>query len=807
VAGSAVIGPVHLRLAVLATAVLLVAAPGWAAWAAIGQGDCDAPVLDEAGTLGQRRADVERAAADLAAVDVPGGGPMVRVHVVDRLPDGTVEGYEAQMRAACPSWGTAGGERATRLVLVVLGIDDQQVGVFYGQAWVRAVAPREDAIFDAMLPHLDDGEWAAGMVAALDGVRAAIAPGGAPAPATPGPATPGPAAPAPAPAPAGEQPSGVGLLAVLGVVAGAGLLVGGVAGGRQVQRRRAAVRTARTTLHERRQEAAGRYYALDDARATASLQVEAVAADQAADEAAALRADRDAATRAVDEAGHALAEANAAVPENDRGLSLDDAERHTAAYDAALERIAAAEQAVAAAAERAARLTSLRDGLPATLEDLGAAQAQVEQARDDREGEGLRTAEARRLLDLAGRAREEAAAALGAGRLERADAAARDAREQLDEAARWLDELPATRDAVTADLDAVRQRADTLADVVSAAQTRLAALRDGFAATAWQPVANEPVDAEQDVRRARALLDEVAVLAAADRQDWAGAGAQLALAAEALSAAEARSVAVQTHADALHRARAEAPAALSTAEQAVADLQAVLGDLGPDLGRSSAEADAAERALAEARARLSARDDLAAVARATSVRDDAAGLAAQLRTAHAELTRRREQAAAGVHAAEAAVRRAAAVCDRHRRTVSSAARTELARAEHALAGARAAADLDEQIRQARLAEQHAAAAQRRADRDVRAARSHHGMPGRGPGGGWGGGWGGTGGRSSGGGFGGGFGGGSGGGSGGRSGGGGGRSSGFGGGGGRSSGFGGGSGGGGGRSSGFGSKGR
>jgi uncharacterized protein len=167
---------------VVAFAVVLGVGGLWAPGRAAASERCTNRVFDEAGLMGQRR-DLVLTTADAAARV----GADVHVWMLDRIPGGDIDAWEASLEAECAEW-RAGGRRKPDLLVVAVAVGDRKTGVYYGERWNQALDHQWRQIqTDFMNPLFKAGDYPAGLAAGMGALAAAIA--GQPPPAAP--ATPG----------------------------------------------------------------------------------------------------------------------------------------------------------------------------------------------------------------------------------------------------------------------------------------------------------------------------------------------------------------------------------------------------------------------------------------------------------------------------------------------------------------------------------------------------------------------------------------------------------------------------------------
>src|SRR3989344_8551918 len=97
--------------------------------------DCDSLVVDEAGVFGDGFHRVVTAAEKLDAV-----GVRIRVRTVQSFGNNSnLDRYEAAVERQCVSWQSANGGTGNNLIVVMLEMENREIGVYYGDLWKPAL--------------------------------------------------------------------------------------------------------------------------------------------------------------------------------------------------------------------------------------------------------------------------------------------------------------------------------------------------------------------------------------------------------------------------------------------------------------------------------------------------------------------------------------------------------------------------------------------------------------------------------------------------------------------------------------------
>jgi hypothetical protein len=277
-------------------------------------------------------------------------------------------------------------------------------------------------------------------------------------------------------------------------------------------------------------------------------------------------------------------------------------------------------------------------------------------------------------------------------------------------------------------LAALPAEADAVATRITAAESSMAQLRDGFAESSWSTVAPNVTEANRRLEFARAAIERgTAATTAGDKS-------AMALAAragqEAVAQAGALLDAVEKTARDLADSHARVLAELSTAETDVAQGRQILATAGAGTSQLGAGLDAAAAGLAAIRNEMQAgRPDVPnALARVTEIEAQLDGLMASARSEAENEARARATLDAAISNARMSIARGEEYIAGRRGVIGPEARTRLAEATRHLdsAVALAATDASDAMREAQSAQQLAQSAVTYAESDVAGWRS--GMP-------------------------------------------------------------------------------
>jgi len=140
----------------------------------IAQDDDRTLVVDEAGIFGNSLGDVEQAAKDLA-----GKGADVRVRTINTFsPEANLDRYEALVEQQSPSWLAPEGGLKNNMIIVLIALQERQVGLYYGDYWTDIIGNQWMPIQqDVMAPLFAQGNYAAGTIRGLNEIQNLISEG------------------------------------------------------------------------------------------------------------------------------------------------------------------------------------------------------------------------------------------------------------------------------------------------------------------------------------------------------------------------------------------------------------------------------------------------------------------------------------------------------------------------------------------------------------------------------------------------------------------------------------------------------
>ena len=129
------------------------------------------PVIDDAHIFGNRITEVETAASQLQSQ-----GADIRIRTILNFGTaGNLDQYEAQLEMQSPSWIGQDGDRKNNLIVLIISLQDQKTGLYYGAYWENVIGDRWLSIqTDKMIPLFKEGDYAGGTIQGLAEIKRLI---------------------------------------------------------------------------------------------------------------------------------------------------------------------------------------------------------------------------------------------------------------------------------------------------------------------------------------------------------------------------------------------------------------------------------------------------------------------------------------------------------------------------------------------------------------------------------------------------------------------------------------------------------
>ncbi|MBP1706677.1 MAG: hypothetical protein H6Q39_401, partial [Chloroflexi bacterium] len=122
-------------------------------------------VIDDAQIFGDKIKDVEAAASQLLV-----RGADIRVRTILTYGSAAnLDQYEERLEQRSPSWLGADGNLKNNLIVLIVSLEERQMGIYYGSSWNSLLEPNWKRIqTDIMGPRFQDGDYAGGVISGLE---------------------------------------------------------------------------------------------------------------------------------------------------------------------------------------------------------------------------------------------------------------------------------------------------------------------------------------------------------------------------------------------------------------------------------------------------------------------------------------------------------------------------------------------------------------------------------------------------------------------------------------------------------------
>lgn len=674
---------------------------------------CDPVVVDGANAFGGDASRVESAALPLI-----NRGATVRVRTIKTYGDlGSLDHFEDALEKRCPSWQAPGGSTRNSLIVVMIAVDDREVGLYSGDQWRHVVKPNWDNIQDReMKPRLRDGDFAGGFIAGLEALHRLIEEAErAPVGGTAGPVTIIQQPPSPPPDLSGCADVGIGFLVLLGLAA-----LGWVTYGFHTNRKRR--RAAQSAAQVKKKAAAARISELESERELLKAKVE-IAAGMAAEEVAAdLCHDLGTFDEVVGRASAAYADLGTSASDPDReGRSVEEYRTAERGYAEVIKRLERARTIKESIERRVTEIQQAAATAPKRIAEAEAAIAEADRAIKAVKDEGWKTSEVEGHLAAARTVFARAHTELEGKRAAAATASAKEAVETATKAKGLAEGLSRRKTAIDAALEALEARIPQVQHAIEEGRAVFERVSAAYAETSWEAIVGNGSEAEEHGEVAVAALEAGRAAVTMEEQRWGDAERAVQEGNDALGHAEALARAIVELEERIKVAQREAPAEIKAAQADIDRAKAYEREHDADIDDvMKGEIRKAEVMLGQARDELAKPmpDFLRVVKLAQEANAHADQILATSRSQHESAERLRRQATSAVREAETAVSRARNYIGSHSSDVEHSARGTLASAEANLSSAQRASDAKERLAYAERAETEANEAYRKAKHDV-----------------------------------------------------------------------------------------
>ncbi len=663
---------------------------------AIAQSPCEQTVVDSAGVFGNRTADVEAAARNLAS-----SGADVRVRIVQTYGSaGNLDRYESQLEQQCPSWTDAGGNRKNNLVVILVSIQERQTGLYYGSQWENALGSRWTQIqTNTMNPRFQQGDFAGGVIAGLNEINRLI--------------TAQASGPVSTPSSGGFPAGQVALIFLLVLLFFFVLPIGlflFIRYRKSKERRLAAQQKARLA----KQGAAAKVNSLVDAVQMLEIKVNATAAKVSPEDVAPLLDGLNKAKNLVDQGAQTYSELNHSAGNPD-DPKLGEAQLGVVAqeYQKVTDTLREASSEVGQVEAGIATLQQAADSYDSRAAEVKTA---IESAANKQEGAkktGFKASEPAEMLARARKLLEQAAALAQSKKFIQAMKALNDAGDLAAQADKYIDELPQKKLDAEAAIKALANRIDLVKETISKGRDTFDRVSSTYAESSWESIRGNGTEAENRTDWTLEALDDARIAASMDQQEWNKALELVAQGNSWLDEAEVFMHSISAVETSLAAARRDAPGEIAAAQADITTAWNYIYKYDDDI-RESLEDDLreAEKKLSAANEELrnEKADFVKVVKLARDANESSDKILAQARSEHETAERLRSKVAGAIRDARSKVTIAREYIEDHRRDAGDEARRYLDSAVTALHQAETSADLNSQLSLAEKAESDASKA-------------------------------------------------------------------------------------------------
>ncbi|MBI4285819.1 MAG: TPM domain-containing protein [Chloroflexi bacterium] len=680
------------------------------------QAPCDQLVADEADVFKNRIGEVEAATKRLENL-----GADIRVRTIKTFgAAGNLDRYEYELEQHCPSWTAPDGTRKNNLIVLIISLEEQKTGLYYGSLWEGALGEHWTRIqTEIMNPRFRQGDFAGGFIAGLGEIQELLER------QLKGQAT--------SQAPAGQAPSGqsswwIVLLAVVVIFGSlAGLLL--LRSYRKATERRLA---ARQKARLAKQGAASRVNSVVEALPMLEIKVNAMADKVSKEDTAPLFEGLGKAKKLGDQGAQIYGELghSAGDPESPR---LGEAQLKVIEqeYQKVLSILREASETIGQVETQIVTLQQAVDGFSARTAEVDAAVDVALQKIEVAQKAGFKTTYPAAILAKARKSLEEALALSQKKQFLPAVQRAGEASNLASQAAQAADELPRKKQEAEGAISALTARIPQVEEAISKGRQVFERISSTYAEPSWDSIRGNGTEAENRVDWVLEAQDAARATASVEQQEWHKA-LQLTQEANAwLDEAESFMRSISALEVSLAAARRDAPIEIAAAQADIAKAWAYINSYDEDI-RESLEDDLRE---AERKLRISndelrkeKPDYLEVCKLAREANESADRVLAQARNEHEAAERLRARAAGALRDARTAVSRAKEYLEDHGRDVGAEARSYLTDAHAALQQAETATDLDTRISFAEKAEGAANSAYKLARSSVARSREWHPPP-------------------------------------------------------------------------------
>lgn len=678
------------------------------------QSPCDALVIDEANVFA---GDIARVRA--AAQDLVNSGADVRVRTIQTFATtGNLDRFEQQLEQQCSSWTAPDGSRKNNLIVLMVSLQEQRTGLYYGSQWETALGTNWTRIqTEIMNPRFREGDFAAGFVNGLVEARRLVelqVRGG-----LPGTANGRTAAPDVGPRRAGGLSTGWMALIVIAIISGG---VTGLVLVRSYRKNRGKRLAAQEKARLAKQEAASSVNELVQAVEMLEIKVNAMAARVAEEDSRPLAEGLEKARGLVDKGATTYSDlGRSAADPVSRRLSGTEYNAIEEEYRKLLLALQEGRTAVADVGKQVEALQQAVEQFPSRVAEVNSGIEQAVVKQEAAQAAGFKTDYPAAILTRARKSLDQATALSEKRCFLLAMQNAGEASQLVRQAIQAADELPQKKQEAEAAIPALASRLEDVKQKIDNGRRAFDRISGSYAQSSWESIRGNGTEAEKRVSWSLEALEAARVASTMEQQEWHKALDVLQQANGWLDEAESFMRSIVALEANLAAAQRDAPIEIEAARTDIRKAWDYINKYDEDI-RESLEDDLreAEKQVGAAADDLrSHKPDYLNVCKLSREANESADkVLAQARDEHEAAERLRSKVASTLRGARANVSKAEEYIEDHDRDIRREAKSHLKDAQAALNAAISASDHSYALSQAQAAESAADKAYSAAVRDV-----------------------------------------------------------------------------------------
>jgi uncharacterized membrane protein YgcG len=456
-------------------------------------------VIDDANLFGNNIDDVEAAAAELEDL-----GADVRIRTIETYGNtGNLDLYEEQLEQQSPSWQGQDGERKNNLIVIIIALEEQKTGLYYGSYWGNLLEDRWPDVIDNMNFFFPGGDYADGVIVGLEDIQNLILQGSQTTTTTSTPA-----------ASSNGWIAPLVIILILCIVPGSFML-------NTYRRNRNRQQAARQKAVLAKQGAASGINELTEKMQMLEIKVDVITEKVTADEARPLKEGMEKAREGLDHCSVTYSELShsAGDPENPK-LGEEQLKVIEPEYRKILEGLRQTREAVDDVEKQLSGIQDAIEAMPGKIEAFDNAINGILAKQEELKNSGYRTDYVNELISES-KATLKQAQVLSKKKqpseaLEYVDAAL----EQVMHITKTLEELPQKKQETQMAIPALAARIETVKSEIDNGRDIFNRLFMEYAESTWESIRGNGSEAENRIDWASDAYDEALSAASQEQQDW-----------------------------------------------------------------------------------------------------------------------------------------------------------------------------------------------------------------------------------------------------------------------------------------------